>query len=174
MCPWSSGKLCSYRSNKCHGSYRFMKIIGNPYWEQCLELSEHLSSLLESCAGKATHCNSGRKEASSFTPGGWCALLWCSHHSSESHCGHKLCKSQHQHEPGEDKEASCEWVFSSHLPRDKRLTSISWQRAEKPSKVLRLMWHHFAGGAWVLWHSWRWCTPRSSVLCVCSQCISER
>lgn len=144
------------------------------YWEPLLETVLRATWAAELPSRKLCSKVLPLYRAPSLTPGGWCALLWCSHHSSESHRGHKLCKSQHQHEPGEDKEASCEWVFSSHLPREKRLISIPWHRAEKPSKILRLMWHRFSGGAWVLWHSGRCRTPRSTVLCVCSQCSSER
>lgn len=100
---------------------------------------------------------------------GWClplgAILGPSHSSSENHRCHRLCQSQHQHEPGEDLEAGCGRVFS-HLPGAKILTSISWPGAEKPPEVLKTEVASFFWWGLSALTSWRSWAPKSAVFYV--------
>lgn len=174
MCPRASGKLCPYRGNKCHGSYRFMKTIGSPYWKQCLELPEQLSSLLESCAGKTSHYNSGRRGPPASLLGGDVLSFDAPTVALRAIVATSCVSPSISMSQERIKKPAVSGSSPPICQGKKRLISIPWHRAEKPSKVLRLMWHRFSGGAWVLWHSGRCCTPRSTVLCVCSQCSSVR
>ena len=162
MCPWSSGQLCSYTGNECPGGCKLMRALRG-LWPRVFRANWEAELTSRNLCQKGLPLWWWEKEVGSSLLH---ATLGVFLSGSENHHYCKLCQSQHQHEPGEDKAAGCEWVFSSHLPREKRLTSIPWHGVEKPSEVLRLTWHHFSGGAWVLWHSWRSWTPKSTVFYV--------
>lgn len=168
MCFWFSGQLCSHRGNECDGSYELMRPFQGIFdWDECLELTEQLHALTRKVCEEGLHGNGGR-QGPHLAPGCYTPSvpqqLWASWPLAVSVPA----------EPGEDKEAGCEQVFS-HLPREKRLTIISWHGVEKPSEVLKInvasfFWWGLSALAFVeeLESQFRW------VFCIYSQYTSER
>lgn len=152
-------------------------LYGDFYWVECLELTEQLRVLLESCARKASHCNGGRRRSQ---PRSW--------EGGAHPFGTALGLPQQLWEPSLPQAVSVPasvwarrgwrsrlWAVFTHLPREKRLTSISWHGAEKPSEVPKT---HVASFFWWGWSALAFMEELDSqvfcVLCICCQYISER